>query len=577
MPTSNNGLDLIHFCGGWNPDSYETPSSGLITLQGGHVDGIKFDFITDDNAKRFEPIQKIPFLFTGRIPQNGMRTETQVVVKEITARFSGIITKIHPQPTKRELKELSAPYSCDCLGTRGHDPKCKFKNGIKRALGAGHGQRLSGLAVLNFDFCDKMEGLVNPNRVYQVEYRLESNMDCVWIGISAERVNDVDIDELRNMIWPSWRRYGVCCPPDTAPTAGMLTTLFRCRSVFEDATPDAYPPSPCLHSLFISKQQYQSQMMKLFTFSFQANRSDRKQMRLVRRLLESNIKDKPQCIECSNSMVIRLSNYFKQIRPTAKVSFRFEAFPVDLVGMSSRHFQLARLIFCKSVIGHQMFLYYLNSESEYLPGTFVVNVYRWERDDWRSLVRTQRANDRDFLLSIVSVIAKLCGDGWRFYYEKSGGEPEGHVVTVLLIHLWFVILVFAAHRLRYDVSHNDHSSQIRSLFSRPNGSRGPYIQIKEDDGLYGWIRSCTMMLFDADHTRNYHRFYKELMPMSKHCRKMYRQNSKCSNVKCNVSVANCKYVCSKCRCGIYCSRRCQKYDWNRGDHRSLCKIVDADA
>lgn len=33
--------------------------------------------------------------------------------------------------------------------------------------------------------------------------------------------------------------------------------------------------------------------------------------------------------------------------------------------------------------------------------------------------------------------------------------------------------------------------------------------------------------------------------------------------------------CTECKIERYCSRRCQKKDWNEGDHKRLCKIMAA--
>ena len=107
--------------------SHSIYSMQPINLRGGHVDGIQFDYIKDNFAKLCEPVQRMPFLWTGRIPLIGMRRETAVIVDGKWARFSGFITNIDPPPTKEETGKLSVPFSCGC-----RDRSCKFRNGVKR-------------------------------------------------------------------------------------------------------------------------------------------------------------------------------------------------------------------------------------------------------------------------------------------------------------------------------------------------------------------------------------------------------------------------------------------------------------
>ena len=161
------------------------------------ADGITFQFIKDDFAKLCEQVQEREFLYSGKVPVAGMRTETQIEVSQVGwARFSGIITAIHDPPTQQELETICKPFECLC-----NDSECLVKNGIAAAFGAEHGQRITGRGILNFDFYDKMKDNINKDQVYEIEYQLDSNKNYVWCVIDASSINDVSGDGFRNLIW----------------------------------------------------------------------------------------------------------------------------------------------------------------------------------------------------------------------------------------------------------------------------------------------------------------------------------------------------------------------------------------
>eukprot|EP01084_Bolivina_argentea_P186601 321605_1 len=164
------------------------------------VDNITFMFIKDDFSKLCEPVQNVPFLYTTKQPVIGQRTETAAEVPDAGwCRFSGIITHIHAPPTEAELKELSKPwinFMCPC-GKPFPNCDCDFSVGF----GAPHGQRVTGRGILNFDFYDKMKGVVNEDQVYEIEYQMDSNQSFVWIVVAAKRL-DVEANGFRDLIWP---------------------------------------------------------------------------------------------------------------------------------------------------------------------------------------------------------------------------------------------------------------------------------------------------------------------------------------------------------------------------------------
>ena len=48
-------------------------------------------------------------------------------------------------------------------------------------------------------------------------------------------------------------------------------------------------------------------------------------------------------------------------------------------------------------------------------------------------------------------------------------------------------------------------------------------------------------------------------------------NKKCRHIKSPFDYHTKWYICKKCKKIYYCSRKCQKYDWNRYDHKSYCR------
>ena len=56
--------------------------------------------------------------------------------------------------------------------------------------------------------------------------------------------------------------------------------------------------------------------------------------------------------------------------------------------------------------------------------------------------------------------------------------------------------------------------------------------------------------------------------------KLYRKRDpqyQCNNERCSKKKKYRRYSCSRCKSISYCSRGCQKYDWNKGGHKEICK------
>ena len=127
-------------------------------------------FIKDNVAKMCENIQKVDFLYTGKIPKIGQKTETQISFLGYKwFRMSGEIIHIYPEPA-----EIVGSLFIEC----GRD-KCI------ETYGAVHGQRLKGTAKINGNF----HGLnlpIKDNDVVEIEYVMDDNFEQMWIATSIK-------------------------------------------------------------------------------------------------------------------------------------------------------------------------------------------------------------------------------------------------------------------------------------------------------------------------------------------------------------------------------------------------------
>ena len=57
--------------------------------------------------------------------------------------------------------------------------------------------------------------------------------------------------------------------------------------------------------------------------------------------------------------------------------------------------------------------------------------------------------------------------------------------------------------------------------------------------------------------------------------KQHRKEMRCQSEPCDKEISKTRrrqrYQCSSCIVAVYCSRRSQKYDWNRNNHGELCR------
>eukprot|EP01084_Bolivina_argentea_P296349 510386_1 len=59
--------------------------------------------------------------------------------------------------------------------------------------------------------------------------------------------------------------------------------------------------------------------------------------------------------------------------------------------------------------------------------------------------------------------------------------------------------------------------------------------------------------------------------------KEYKQSKECHSPKCNKIQFYYKLIsfrkCGNCCLVVYCSKKCQKYDWSRGNHKEQCEVL----
>lgn len=164
----------------------DTPTTTIIQFKDG--------FIKDDWAKLCEPVQRTPFLWTGRKAEVGQRTETQIAATNGSwCRLSGVVTHVGEMPT---LEEWRSGNSCQLppgvkSETLSLDDQLSLRNEFINHFGTLHGQIVTSYSYLNFDFYHRQEVLpVKKGRVYKATHRADENMGCFWVVTQVEDVTD---------------------------------------------------------------------------------------------------------------------------------------------------------------------------------------------------------------------------------------------------------------------------------------------------------------------------------------------------------------------------------------------------
>jgi len=190
-------------------------------------------YINDDFSRQCEPVQGRPFLYTGRAPRVGQRTEVAVRTGENYSRLSGIVTAVGVVPTFDQWVTTSSlappPVCCDCepgttdpyavlrpetvMGFKEGcpDPNCLscqirqgrkemtlggLHEGCRELLGAVYGQEVTVYAYLNFDFFHKQRELpFQRGDIYRLIVKVDDSRMNVWCVTSIENVSDLPASE----------------------------------------------------------------------------------------------------------------------------------------------------------------------------------------------------------------------------------------------------------------------------------------------------------------------------------------------------------------------------------------------
>jgi len=147
-------------------------------------------YIKDEWSQLVEPayrgIEGRAFLWTGRPPEVGQRTETQVTTTTGWCRLSGVVTDVGPLPTLDEWR--SSSISCQQTPIEHQE---SLRDDALSRFGTLHGQQVTSYAFLNFDFYDRQEELpFKRGRVYKVTHVADETKSFFWCVSSIEDVTD---------------------------------------------------------------------------------------------------------------------------------------------------------------------------------------------------------------------------------------------------------------------------------------------------------------------------------------------------------------------------------------------------
>ena len=134
-------------------------------------------FAKDAFAILCEPLQRLPFLITGRAPALNQRVEIQVTPTQSGfARMSGIVTGLGPVPSDAEVLAMNDPPSLMIHAGR---------DAVIATYGALHGQTVQVRCILNFDFRrSPFLEICGEHKIWEVTL---DNLECMWAVFAGVR------------------------------------------------------------------------------------------------------------------------------------------------------------------------------------------------------------------------------------------------------------------------------------------------------------------------------------------------------------------------------------------------------
>jgi len=224
-------------------------------------------FIRDDSSKSREPCQyPYKFLYTGRAPAVGQRTETQLQTNSGRwCLLSGVVTEVGELPTFDQWVTTSrfAPpaQACHCrpadpyamwrpdvvMGFHSDCPHpncdmCVLRQGkaemtlgdlmdrCREHFGTLHNQRFTAHAYLNPDFSHRVDQLpVKAAKIYKIIHKCDDSMHMIWCVESIEDVTDRPVSELPQVFkdWEIGRHSAHVAPFDLSDLDRKVWRLYQ--------------------------------------------------------------------------------------------------------------------------------------------------------------------------------------------------------------------------------------------------------------------------------------------------------------------------------------------------------------
>eukprot|EP01084_Bolivina_argentea_P026251 48790_1 len=190
---------------------------------------------------------------------------------------------------------------------------------------------------------------------------------------------------------------------------------------------------------------------------------------------------------------------------------------------------------------------------------FVSNLHHLSKRKWMELLI-----GHNLFVKLLSLMYGQCQLVWNLFFTSN----DENIIygLVLNMHVLFIITVIGLHYVGKNI--DIYSKDIKMWLDK---FRKLLIVMKSDEYFEWYIKSIIFVFENIDHKKHSKIFYNKIKSFNKKCRNVIYDKSTCTNGKCSKPRTKCKYVCSRCKVFVYCSRKCQKYDWNKGQHKHLCK------